>query len=67
LVLPIVDEEIINCKIIKGVLVNCLEHFFLLFFYLQIMFPQLFALFQILFLLVSCRNTVFLTSMPARG
>jgi hypothetical protein len=37
------------------------------FFCLQIMFPQLFALFQILFLLLGCRNAVFLTSMPARG
>jgi hypothetical protein len=36
-------------SLIKGYLVNCLEHFFLLFFCLQIMFPQLFALFQILF------------------
>jgi hypothetical protein len=25
---------------------NCFEHFFLLFFCLRIMFPQLFALFQ---------------------
>jgi hypothetical protein len=38
---------------LKGYLVNCLEHFFLLFFCLQIMLPQLFALFQILFLLLS--------------
>jgi hypothetical protein len=52
---------------LKGYLVNCLEHFFLLFFCFQIMFPQLFALFQILFLLLSCRNAVFLTSMSARG
>jgi hypothetical protein len=51
---------------IKGVLVICLEHFFLLFFCLQIIFPQLFALFQILFLLLSCRNAVFLTSMLSR-
>jgi hypothetical protein len=36
---------------LKGYLVNCLEHFFLLFFCFQIMFPQLFAWFQILFLL----------------
>jgi hypothetical protein len=50
-----------------GYLVICLEHFFLLFFYLQIMFPQLFALFQILFFLLSCINAVFLTSMrPSR-
>jgi hypothetical protein len=56
-----------NVHSLKGYLVYCLEHFFLLFFCLQIMFPQLFALFQILFLLLSCRNAVFLTSMPARG
>jgi hypothetical protein len=30
-------------------LVNCLEHFFLYFFCLQIKFPELFAMFQILF------------------
>jgi hypothetical protein len=41
-----------------------LRPFFLLFFCLQIIFPQLFALFQILFLLLSCINAVFLTSMP---
>jgi hypothetical protein len=34
---------------LKGYLVNCLEHFFLYFFCLQIKFPQLFAMFQILF------------------
>jgi hypothetical protein len=34
---------------LKGYLVNCLEHFFLYFFWLQIKFPQLFAMFQILF------------------
>jgi hypothetical protein len=38
---------------IKGYL---LEQFFLFFFCLQIMFPQLF---KILFLLLSCRNAVF--------
>jgi hypothetical protein len=41
----------IECEIqppifLKGYLVNCLEHFCLLFFCLQIMFPQLFALFN---------------------
>jgi hypothetical protein len=54
---------------LKGYLVNCLEHFFLLFFCLQIMFPQLFALFQILFLL-SCRKAVemlFFSLLTFRG
>jgi hypothetical protein len=51
---------------LKGYLVNCLEHFFLYFFCLQIKFPQLFAMFQSLFLLLSCINTVFVTSMRGR-
>jgi hypothetical protein len=46
-------------KFLKGYLVNLLEHFVLLFFCLQIMFPQLFALLPILFLLPSCRNAHF--------
>jgi hypothetical protein len=48
-------------------LVNCLETNFLLFFCLGLKFHQLFAMFQILFLLLSCINAVFVTSMPARG
>jgi hypothetical protein len=44
---------------LKEFLDNCFVHFFLLFFCLRIMFPQLFALFQILFLLLSCRNVAF--------
>jgi hypothetical protein len=44
---------------LTGSLVNCLEHCFLLFFCLGIKFPQLFAIFQILFLLLSCINAVF--------
>jgi hypothetical protein len=34
-------------KLKAGYLVNCLEHFFLYFFCLQIKFPQPFAMFQI--------------------
>jgi hypothetical protein len=53
---------------LKGLLVNCMEHFFLYFFCLQIQFPQLFAMFQNLLLkLLSCINTVFVPYMPARG
>jgi hypothetical protein len=36
-------------------------------FCLGIKFPQLFAMFQILFLLLSCINAAFVTSMSARG
>jgi hypothetical protein len=52
-----------NLQFLKGYLVNWLEHFFLYIFCLQIKFPQLFAMFSLL----SCINTVFVTSMPARG
>jgi hypothetical protein len=69
--LPWLVSPISKCtnraKLMKGYLVNCLEHIFLLFFCLQILFLQLFALFQILLLLLSCRNAVFSNFYAHKG
>jgi hypothetical protein len=51
-----------NPMVFKVVLVNCMGHFFLLVFCLQIMFPQ-FALFQILFLLLIAVEMQFFLSL----